>query len=893
VTALPMAGRAEELDTIGEAWSQVVGGTGSAHLVVLTGEAGTGKSRLVAEALDTLSPAPARVLAGQARSHSPAPYDWMASALSGRSLAGLPVPADALAWLTQRPDAPQRRFAPGALLRVAVDATRAALGAGPGVLVVEDLHDLDPASLALVADLATAQPLPALILVTSRPPDEAAFPALAARVLARLSGTPRSLRRHLAPLSPAEVAAVVEAGFGAVPQPEVVLGTHSRTGGNPFWLAELITAFRTRDPGALSDAPLPDHLAALALDPLSGEDPATLRLARAAALLGERAGTAELSAVCGVDVEPAMRRLVERRLLVLGPDGEPAFRYPLLREAVAGSALPAERAAVYEPALALAAERGDHAATARYASALGRVEEAAAAGLGAAATGTSAVEVLAAAESSLPGGLAALQAASLPGQLAALRVATTAATAAGQFTHADRYAARWRELATDPADLAAAHEATADVCWHLGRTTDQRAHLDRAADLVDPAMRAPWLAADAWALLGVERATEAAARAEDALAADPSSPPALVARGTASLALGDTDRGVTDLRGARRLAEERRDLVSLARAIEGLAGAALGRLGEPAGWRAYDEATATLARFGLDRRCGPVVAAGARLAVRCGDLARARALVDARLPIEPDRAERIVLTSAAGLLAVESGDDAAAVRLWQRADAEAADLDQPRARRYAAYLGLAVAARTGGEAEAGRALEAYVRGHGPRGAADGARWALRAGVPAERIRALVGPDDTRLRCALLTAEGADEEAVAITVVEPGGVAWRAADTHVVLARCLLRLGRAEEARGHAERATVLLRRWPGWRRDEAAVLLAAAQSGAELTAREREVLNCVAAGMSNQQVARSLGISIRTVAVHVSNLLRKTGSGSRTEAALWAVRHGLADRPAV
>ena len=62
--------------------------------------------------------------------------------------------------------------------------------------------------------------------------------------------------------------------------------------------------------------------------------------------------------------------------------------------------------------------------------------------------------------------------------------------------------------------------------------------------------------------------------------------------------------------------------------------------------------------------------------------------------------------------------------------------------------------------------------------------------------------------------------------------------------------------------------------------------GGELTAREREVLACLASGMSNRQVARSLGISVRTVGVHVSNLLRKTGTGSRTEAALWAVQHG-------
>jgi DNA-binding NarL/FixJ family response regulator len=60
--------------------------------------------------------------------------------------------------------------------------------------------------------------------------------------------------------------------------------------------------------------------------------------------------------------------------------------------------------------------------------------------------------------------------------------------------------------------------------------------------------------------------------------------------------------------------------------------------------------------------------------------------------------------------------------------------------------------------------------------------------------------------------------------------------------------------------------------------------GQELTAREREVLGCLAEGMSNKQIASALGISVRTVTVHVSNLLRKTGSASRTEAALLAVR---------
>ena len=58
----------------------------------------------------------------------------------------------------------------------------------------------------------------------------------------------------------------------------------------------------------------------------------------------------------------------------------------------------------------------------------------------------------------------------------------------------------------------------------------------------------------------------------------------------------------------------------------------------------------------------------------------------------------------------------------------------------------------------------------------------------------------------------------------------------------------------------------------------------DLTAREREVLGLLAEGMSNKQIARALGISVRTVTVHVSNLLRKTGTASRTEAALMAIR---------
>jgi DNA-binding NarL/FixJ family response regulator len=64
-----------------------------------------------------------------------------------------------------------------------------------------------------------------------------------------------------------------------------------------------------------------------------------------------------------------------------------------------------------------------------------------------------------------------------------------------------------------------------------------------------------------------------------------------------------------------------------------------------------------------------------------------------------------------------------------------------------------------------------------------------------------------------------------------------------------------------------------------------------LTDREREVLVLVAQGLSNQQIADSLVISERTARTHVSNILGKLGVVSRTQAALLAIREGIAPAP--
>jgi DNA-binding NarL/FixJ family response regulator len=63
---------------------------------------------------------------------------------------------------------------------------------------------------------------------------------------------------------------------------------------------------------------------------------------------------------------------------------------------------------------------------------------------------------------------------------------------------------------------------------------------------------------------------------------------------------------------------------------------------------------------------------------------------------------------------------------------------------------------------------------------------------------------------------------------------------------------------------------------------------AALTSREREVLALLAQGSSNRHIGEILVVSERTARAHVSAILRKLGFASRTQAALWAAREGLA-----
>jgi two-component system response regulator DegU len=79
--------------------------------------------------------------------------------------------------------------------------------------------------------------------------------------------------------------------------------------------------------------------------------------------------------------------------------------------------------------------------------------------------------------------------------------------------------------------------------------------------------------------------------------------------------------------------------------------------------------------------------------------------------------------------------------------------------------------------------------------------------------------------------------------------------------------------------------------------MAVARSGAEetgvererLTARELEILQQIVNGQTNKEIASTLFISEKTVKNHVTNILRKLDLSDRTQAAVYALRHGLAE----
>src|ERR1700741_4553436 len=79
-----------------------------------------------------------------------------------------------------------------------------------------------------------------------------------------------------------------------------------------------------------------------------------------------------------------------------------------------------------------------------------------------------------------------------------------------------------------------------------------------------------------------------------------------------------------------------------------------------------------------------------------------------------------------------------------------------------------------------------------------------------------------------------------------------------------------------------------WVAPEIGAKLAVRMVGAELTPREIEVLQQLAQGKSNQEIAAALTMSEGTVKYHINHVLQKLGAADRTQAVLTALKRGFA-----
>jgi DNA-binding CsgD family transcriptional regulator len=916
--------RDAELERLAERAAAASRGAGS--VVVVEGPAGIGKTALVEAAVRAAGEQGLRALVAAGAELEPARAYGVVSRLLEPAI---PPGGDELLQGPAAPAASVLHRAPGAPWDLATDAAPEVLAGlqavcerlaaqTPLLLVVDDAHWADDASLRWLLHVARAiERLPVLLLVAARHVEAA---------LARLAYGEAALLLQPAPLGPAALAALMERDLGHAPTEALVAAVRESTGGIPLFVRELARGLR--ESGERSDDHAvrrlrhwaPARTRVTVVERARAAGPGAVGLAEAVAVLGSDALLHRAAALAGLDVEDAalVADALTRAGLLTGELRPMRVAHPVLAAAL-HDAMPSGRRAILHARAATLLD-AEHVDVERVAGQLLLTEPAGdarraailrAAGQRAAAQGafeaavvhlrralaeqpasperaplllelgcvesyvgeTAAIEHLEAALAAAPAGAGRVAAAFALG-----RVLEFGGRHAQAFAVLERTA---RELGAEQAELAAVLDAALLSAAQLdsataGETPRLVAAL-RSREALPPAAHGPLALAAAMANEPAEEVADLARRALpgdlELLPADADAPPFFYQATVALIVVERFEEAAEHLERGLRHALLRRSALHLTTLLV-LRGWLRLRVGSLAGAEA--DARRALAEAESPMPAHLALLARAVLAETLLDVGRldaasaALAKADVEAPGARTSAGALFHLHAAGRLALEQARPEAACERFAAAERLAAALG-------ASTVGIAwrahgaLAAAQAGAAVRARELadrdEALARRFGGAGAMGRAR----------RVAALVGPAGSRLAgleaaVALLAGSGARlEHARALTDL---GSAQRRAGRRRAARQTLLEALDAAHRCGAAPLAA----------RARAELVAAGARPRRQLlrgpealTASERRVAGLAARGLTNRQIGEALTVAPRTVEGHLTRVYGKLGIASRTE----------------
>jgi ATP/maltotriose-dependent transcriptional regulator MalT len=945
-SAAGFVGRAPELKRLGDALSAAAAGRGSS--ILISGDAGIGKTRLVSEVAARARAAGGAVLVGRCIDLVGAALPYMPIVESLRPLLDAPAERD-VRWrpgTTEGEKGSQLRFFEEVLAALERAAAKA-----PIVLVLEDLHWADSSTLDLLAFLQHAVTETRIVILGTYRSGEL-------RPQHKLRADADVI--DLGPLSRDQLERLLESEAGDPLPADLTSAIHARSEGNPFFAQELLAA------AARGDAQLPHFVRDALLRRVARLDTTArnvLRIAAAARhdVTHELLGAA--AALPGDRVLQSLQAAVEEGTLVAGEHGTTyRFRHALLAEAVYATLLPGEREQVHgrlAAALAtdprLLGERSAAAELAHHWTMAGRWPEALAASV-AAARDAEAVSGLAEALGHLERALDLWERVADAPTVAGVALDAVLARAAelADVTGNAPRAAQLVRLAIEAVggeDVTRAgllYERLGTYLLVQGEREPGLAAFFRAVELVPRLPPSPErvrvLAALGHALTFDKRFAESFDVCEEAVSvaeAISDERSALRARAIAAwdlVYLGRAEESIERLADARRRIEAHGTARELTHAYLLLCDAlhVAGRLREAADaalegievarrlglershgiglgvnaatafvgtgeWDRAEEVLATATRLGGSFWPHRVEMLYAELELARGDLAAARRRLERAAPgaTRPFAAAKYAALAAELALAEGRFDDA--VRFLDDGLGLASPDEEPRL--YALAL----------RAQAERTQLA--RDRRDRDAAAGARSrAAKLLADARRAAAAAAPISPDARAWLLVAEAeyARPEGGSPQPWHDAAAAFDLRERPYVAACCRWREAEAQVAAGAARNAAAAparsaydvarrLRARPLQRQLELlaqrarlyiaepsesdhAEALSLLMSELGLTRREAEVLELVARGYTNREIAEALFLSAKTASVHVTNILRKLGVSSRREAAAAAHR---------